>query len=285
MEYAWILISLLPGPGIGEIADAPAAPIPVPELLRQAGAADEGAADRAFLELTAAGPRAVPGLRGVLAGGPPELRPIAARALAAIGPPSAPAVGELLAAAKDPDLAMRAEAVRALAELPPSEDGRPASAFAIALADADEGIRRSAIEGLARLGPAAAEAAPALSLIVAREAPADLKARAARALGLIGPAALPASFALVEGLHSPDPVVAARSGEALVRLGPDTAGMILDAAQAERDPAALARLIEVLGDLGPGGKVASDWLHEQLEHPEASIRRAAGAALERIESP
>jgi HEAT repeat protein len=284
MQYAWILISLLPGPGAGEVFAAEAPPILVPELLRQARAADE-AADRAFLALTDEGARAVPGLRKVLAEGPSELRPIAAQALAAIGSPSAAAVGELLIAAKDPDVAMRAEALRALAELPASDDGRPAITFAISLTDANDNIRRLAIEGLARLGPAAAEATPALAFIVAREAPANLKARAALALGRIGPAAIPVSFSLVEGLRSPDPAVAARCGEALVRLGPDVAGMVLDAAQTERDLAALMKLIDVLGDLGPGGKVASDWLHEQLEHPEASIRRTAGAALERIESP
>lgn len=284
MKIAGILaLIFVPGPGDGPAADADR----TPELLREAKGENAADADRAFLDLTEKESASVPGLRKVLAQGPADLRPIAARALAAIGPAARPAAEELLTAARDPDAAMRTEAIRALVEIRP-QDERLANAFTIATADANPEIRRLAIEGLARLGLLAAEATPALATLVAREAPADLKARAAEALGRIGPAALPVSFALMEGLRSPDPVVAARSAQAIVRLGRldrTITEMILNAADNEREAIPLIRMIAVLGNLGSGGRAASDWLHEQLEHPDALIRRAAGAALEQIESP
>jgi HEAT repeat protein len=102
------------------------------------------------------GPQAAPAvavLKGALRGEDPAFRPLAAAALANIGPDAAPAVPELSAALTDPEPAVRRNVALALGRIGPEAKGAiDALARTLRPEEPDAEVRRFAAEALAHIG-------------------------------------------------------------------------------------------------------------------------------------
>lgn len=112
-----------------------------------------------------------------------------------------------------------------------------------------------------------------------------LRAAAARAIGAIGVAAAGALPDLMEATRVPgDALAQVEAATALVRLGGAPGQWLapLRAGLKAADVAARRRAAEALGEAGPAAAPAAGDLRKLEKDADASVRAAAGAALQRI---
>jgi HEAT repeat protein len=167
---------------------------------------DDARAQAALDQITAA---EAPVLIEALADGDAETRWWAAAALA--GLPGAEVTAALLAAALDPDQAVRAAVLHALGRRDAPEAITP---LLFALADPSPYLARLAADALVQIG---APAVPALCEALDREVEARVRVNLARALALIGDTrAIPALF---RALDDDSPHVQHWADEGLERMG------------------------------------------------------------------
>lgn len=276
--------------GADERHHLPARRLPLREVEEALDDPENHARVRGLLEAALLGEEASALLPSVVrrletAGEAVQLRRLAVWAIPRLGPGAASAIGPLLAAAADEELADDAALSVALVATPAGT-----AALARGLSHESPGVRGAAAGALARLarrGLEGVELGPAVAALAGRLQDEDegemVRAMAAWTLGKLGPAARPALPALVGALR--DASVSLEAGVALLRL---------------RDPAALRPLVQSLGEpsgepearrlsarlLGHLGKLdptlAGDALAAALADPLPELRGEALRALVRL---
>ena len=245
----------------------------------------------------------------------PQVRRAAARGLADLKPAPELVLPAIRSALRNPDTAVAANAVEALASL--GEPAVPALIDALRI----EKIRPAVARILGRMGPQAKKAVPALAEIAVRDDRVPARCEALMALGAIGPDAAPSVPAVVEALHGAREDVCYAACYALGRMGPSAIAAEPDLRKKLSDPNeslalsaawALARiaptsaeiarqsvplLIKGLADfeprvrteaaislacLGPLAKDATSALKTALRDKDEAVRDAAEKALKAI---
>ena len=142
-----------------------------------------------------------------------KLRCGAARCLGMLGPEAASAAPQLAHALRDPEPAVRNDAVLALGQL-----GKAAVPhLTLALQEQDPHVRQAAALFLGRIGPEAAPAVPGLALAL-QDKEASVRVAAVIALSHIGPRAGAAVPALIQSLEDPDPSVRSYASTSLSEI-------------------------------------------------------------------
>ena len=143
-----------------------------------------------------------------------KLRCGAARCLGMLGPQAEIAAAQLAQAMRDPEPAVRIDAVSALAQL-----GKAAVPhLTLALQEKDPHVRAAAAFSLGRIGLEAAPAVPGLALALQDEE-VGVRIEATVALRRIGPRAWAAVPALIQSLEDPDPSVRSYASTSLSEIG------------------------------------------------------------------
>lgn len=166
----------------------------------------------------------------------------AARALGQLGAAAGTAGGALLRAAQTGEVALREEAMRALAVAQPPE---AAEAFTSGLRDAEPRVRMLASAGWRKAAAVPEEAVPIL----------------------------------IEALHDPETQVRANAAHALGRLDPVPAEAIPLLAECVANPDAGLRLNAALALQAVPGRAAADALHPLLDDPIPRIRLLAARRI------
>jgi HEAT repeat protein len=142
-----------------------------------------------------------------------KLRCGAARCLGILGPQAGSAAAQLAQAMRDPEPAVRRDAVLALGQL-----GKAAVPhLTLALQENDPNVRQAAASFLGSMGPEAAPAVPGLALAL-QDKEASVRVEAAIALRRIGPRAAAAVPALIQSLEDPDPSVRSYASTSLSEI-------------------------------------------------------------------
>jgi HEAT repeat protein len=237
---------------------------------------------------------------------PVKLRCGAARCLGILGPQAESAAGQLAQAMRDPEPAVRSDAVSALARL-----GKVAVPhLTLALQEKDPHVRQAAAFFLGRMGPEAAPAVPGLALAL-QDKEAAVRVAATMALQGIGPRAGAAVPALIESLQDPDPSVRSFASSSLSAIGtPNVLALVnlinhgdLDAQRAatqalvqnyralrltaatfrklaqSKEPASRELALETLGILRADDEATLNTLSAGLRDPDPKVRLAAAKAL------
>ncbi len=213
--------------------------------------ADETTAHHALDAVAALGPPAVPRLIAALKH--PKLRAPVAYALGQIGPPAAPATGEL-------------------AKLVGSNDTKVVTEAAVALA---------------KIGPAAAGSVPALSAAL-KQSDCPNPHAILYAIGKMGPAAAGAKPELLNLIGSKDHSVAVVAAWALTQVDPQSAEMsanvvpVLTAGLGDSRPETRQMAAQALGGLKSGAKQAIPALEKAASDESGAVRDAASEALRAI---
>ena len=194
---------------------------------------------RILPKLIGATPAVVDGLTRRLAEDDGDwVRVEAARALGQLGVAAAPAGGALLRAAQTGEVALREEAMRAMAVAQPPE---AAAAFTSGLRDAEVQVRKLASAGWRKAIAVPEEAIPAL----------------------------------IEALLDPEIQVRANAAHALSRLDPLPIEAIAPLAACASHSDAGLRLSAALALQGAKGRAATDALHSLLDDPNPRLRLIA----------
>ncbi|MEX2169346.1 MAG: HEAT repeat domain-containing protein [Pirellulales bacterium] len=130
-----------------------------PALIALANDSDPHMVDNVVTALASRGEAVVPKAANALKN--PELRDLAAKVIAQVGPKASAAVGPLVEAAEGADPEFRADIHIALAAIGPKA-GAGTDVLVEALSSDDERVRHSALFALRQIGPNAAKAAPKL---------------------------------------------------------------------------------------------------------------------------
>jgi len=205
---------------------------------------------------------------------PPEVARAAIEALGHTG--SAEAIEPLTRALHADDAARRETAAFAVARL-----GEPAAVELLkwtAAADAERSVATAATLGLSRIGGTASPAAPAaIAALASLAADPARRPEAITALSRVAPAAIPR---VGECLSSRDPHVRHAVVEALGRLSHPVASAYVRSALEDQDSLVRQQAVVVLARLGSRG-AARSFAEMARSDPSDSVRRAAGAALQR----
>lgn len=170
----------------------------ISELVDRLRSSDLSTREQAARDLGRQSRPAIPALRGALQDPNPQVRALAARALAWLKPSSA-AEGKLLAQSlEDANAEVRREAAWAIGRVEPVAAKAATSALVKALSDPDHVVRGHALSGVARIGPPAKEAVTRLIEFLDAPQP-HMRRGAVYALGRIGPEAAAALPALTSG--------------------------------------------------------------------------------------
>lgn len=213
-------------------------------VLKDGKTADKFAALSALMDAGPEARAAVPALIGVFRNKDESLiHPLAASALARVGPDAVGPLEKALLEDKEP-------LVRGLAGM-----------------------------ALSGLGPLARAAVPALTKAL-DDKDAFVREMAAEALGSQGAAARAALPALRKGLDDKEAPVRLAAAAALAKVGGEARGAAALAALL-KGPLA-ERAARALGEIGPQAKAAADELRAALKHAELPVRLAAAAALYRV---
>ncbi len=218
-----------------------------------------------------------------LAADDPQVRRVAARALADFGDHSDVVVPALVALLKDADPEVAGNALDALASIGPQVVDR----IAAALKNPD--LRHFATRLLYRLGPEAAEAVPALTEALQEPVnnanDAAFRVETQMALAAIGPAAAPAVEELIKSLDSDDADIRATASYALGKIGAEAASAV-DALRdrlQDLDPTESGPVWWALLQIFPHDqevvKAVAPRLIAALDQPSALVRAEAAAAL------
>jgi len=194
-------------------------------------------------------------LMGLLDDPDAAVRVNAVEALGDIGTNAADALNEItLMLAEDASPNIRALAARAIAKIDPAGKAS-VDALIESMGDVDEYVRWSSVIAIGELGDVAADAIPYLSDALVNEEH-QVQEKAAEALGRIGPAALPALIGALESDYPPVPLLAAKG---LAILGPDAAGAVPNLIEilGYNDIALKKLAINALGAIGPAAAPAA----------------------------
>lgn len=227
-----------------------------------------------------------------------------------------PAIGPLLAALKDADAGVRAEAARTLGRISPSKEKvtpalltacgdaeprvRAAAAWSLGelpatapaarerlqglLKDSSPLVRGEALYALVRLAQSDAAVTPLLETAAADAAP-EVKRGLLHALDEVGPAVVwaskPLSAAVVQLAQNPDPGIRAAALTRLARvdLRTDESVQALARALEDRDRRVVRAAAAALGWMGPAADAAVPALDKLTHSPDAETRLAATLAL------
>ena len=174
----------------------------------------------------------------------PQMRMAAARALQMLQPPAEMAAPALLAVANDPDPAVSANVVNALAGL--GEAACPRASKALL----NPQMRPLALRVVTKMGPKGAGCVEAL-IATAKDADPETRGKINFALAAIGPAAAPAAEMLAQGIASDEKVISESA-------------------------------LYALREIGPGAKPATKALLQKMEASQSFDSLAAAWALSRI---
>ncbi len=237
---------------------------------------------RGLMDLGAPPDELVPALAYVIANGQEPAVGEALGALSTMGDTALPVLADAL---KRPEA--RGRAAMLIGYLGPKA-GAIVPELATALADKNPQVRREVLFALAAIGADAAPAADAIQKSL-DDPEVDNRAVAAYALGRIGPAARAALPKLQAELTSPESLVRVASAYALVHVAPDNQDVVRAAlpvlVQGLRNPKAAARrgAAEGLARVGkPARRAAEGALRAATHDPDASVRKAALEALEKM---
>jgi HEAT repeat protein len=148
-----------------------------------------------------------------------EIRIQGARGLAKLGREAKPALGDLIAAAKDSDKKVRKAVIEALGPFGP-EARNALPIFSEALKDNDKELRRAGLQALAKMGAESKNSIPAIRDLLKDP---ELRKEALATLGKLGPVAKDAVPAMAELLKDPDKDLKLETMAVLAALGPDAA--------------------------------------------------------------
>lgn len=217
-------------------------------------------------------------------------RRAAAAAWRSIGAPLKSAVQHLVAVLKDHDLDVRREAIRTLASL--GEQAHYIALTlrialkASAMRDPDEAVRDEAVQGLIQIGPQTRTPLPALVEGLHDELVA-VRFGAANALGELGPEARPAVGALIHSLRDANAGVRVEAARALWKIDRRDRIAVPILIEALEGPDEVLRWIaaDSLGEIGPEARDAIPALEKAIRgNIRASmIRKGMLLALERID--
>jgi HEAT repeat protein len=238
--------------------------------------------------LAAFGPAAVPALRQGLQDHNGSVRFHSARILGWLGATAAPATPELLKGLNDPLLFVRSASATALAQIePPSLSDR--QWLDIGLATSNDTAQRRAVEALGKVGKEALP--PVLRAFADGDWTANDAAR--QLLGRAGAAGRALVPGLLQALDAPAPATKAPADtadrlripaqRALLALG-NTAFPELLSALKSGPPLVREHVAEVLGRMNPEKGVQAALLSTAKDDEDASVRKAAAAALRRMEA-
>ncbi len=193
-------------------------------------------------------------LMGLLDDPDAAVRANVVEALGDIGINASEALDEIAGMLRDDEFPnIRALAARAIAKIDPA--GKTlVDALIISMGDADKFVRWSSVIAIGELGAVAVDAIPYLSDALVNDEY-QVREKAAEALGRIGPAALPALIGALESDYPRVPLLAAKG---LAILGPDAAGAVpyLIEVLGYNDIALKKGAIGALGAIGPAAAPA-----------------------------
>jgi HEAT repeat protein len=167
-------------------------------------------------------------------------------------PQETASAGRLTTELRDPEVAVRKAAARALWQLePPLKDASNITALGDALRDKNDFVQAYAARALGRLGPDAKSAAPALLDRLRHDDDPEIRTLSAKALGLMGPVALgpllPEAVAgLIEGLKNDYVEFREYAARALGQLGAKDAVNALRLSAKDSDEGVRAAAAEAL---------------------------------------
>jgi HEAT repeat protein len=214
--------------------------------------------------------------------GDPAIADTAAEALEAWGGPGAADISVLAKALASNRVRTRLLAIEILAKA--GVEARTAvAALSRALTDSDARIRGHAAATLGKIGPRAWAAAPALARVL-RDKDIGVRKKAAAALGAMGPQGGASGVSgLVAALQ--DPGLGDDALQALLKIGSGAVPDLLEAVANKENYQLRMTAIRLLGRLGPRAEAAlAPLIALSTSHMYASIREAARAAVERIQS-
>ncbi len=240
---------------------------PVEELSRAASDPDANVRAAALSALgTTRGQPAAGAIAAALKDPEPEVRRQALRALLGLEPGTASnsleRVGQLLS---DPSIAVRMQAMIALARMGEQEKAR--ASLHAALAERNAQVRAAALEAFAGAAPyldGEADAAPIIRLLA--DTLSNIRIAACHALAVLHDPA--SAHALVTRLYDADAEVRKAAAQALRRRGPGTADLVLNVLDSEFEAARDAALDALL----PGSVQASERLRRFARQDIARLR-------------
>jgi HEAT repeat protein len=175
-----------------------------------------------------------------------EVRRVAAKGLADLGPGAEPATGELIAALRDPDRVVQAQAVEALEKIGDRMGPHALLPLIDGLRDEEPGVRQRSIIVLVAMGK---KAIPALE------------------------AAL--------GVH--DTHVHQGALTALVRNGAAAVPALIKSLKDQKNGKLRRRAAQALGEIGPPARTALPALEKALGDSSERVRQTAAAAMKKID--
>jgi HEAT repeat protein len=218
-----------------------------------------------------------------LAAEDPQVRSVAARALADFDDHADVAGPALVALLKDADPSVVGNALDALASIGPKIVDRIGNALK------NPDLRHYATRLLYRMGPEAADAVPALTAALQEEVTdaddAAFRAETQLALAAIGTASAPAVDELIKSLASQDEEIRSTACYALGKIGSEAAGATdeLQRCLQDLESSECGPVLWALLKIRPGdeeiAKMAAPRLIAALDQPNAIARAEAAAAL------
>ena len=171
--------------------------------------------------------------------------------------------------------------------------GAPAKAaipaLVTALGDKSAEVRREVLYALAAIGPDSRQALAAVVRSLASDPDAATRHAAAYALGTLGPAAKDAVPALRKSLEADDRFLVMVSAWALAKIEPKSVEIaelvlpiLIESLKSEQEPVQL-EAADALGSLGALAAEAVPALTASLDDDDESVRKAAAAALAKIQ--
>ena len=192
------------------------------------------------------------------------------------------AVPELLVALRDPDAAVRRQALHALGGITPlPEPKATVPALIAALQDADAEVRESAANVFLRAGPSTTAALPDLIVVLEGQNSA-LHGPVVRSLRTMGPAAKAAVPAMTRLLNGADRQFRMDVLTTLAAVGPEAQSAVPDLLRLlQSDDASLrAQVPRVLASIGgPAGTVVPALTRQIVEAKDTTLRVAAAEAI------
>jgi HEAT repeat protein len=204
----------------------------------------------------------------------------AARALAAIGPDAALAVGPLVAAlAVEKDRDVVVGIIDACGEIGPRAI-QAAPAIVAVLASPDAETREAAVAALGEIGPEAASTAAAAVERLLDDKDAFVRVAAVGSLAGLGRPAARGRRVLLDALAAADEDLQTAAAEVVADLGRAATGFstaLAKVARTAKDARARRAAVTALGDIGGTDQAAV--LGLALEDPDADVRHAAAWAI------
>ncbi len=238
-------------------------------------------AARALAALPVAPEITIPALEKALKGADATTVQYALDALATLGAPAVPRLVDALEKHKQ----LRVQVAYTLGQIGPAA-APAADALAKLVADDDLNVATEAALALGKIGPGAKSAVPALCAALQKE---GTNAHAIiLALGDIGPDAVAADPLIIKAIGSKDGSLAVTAAAALTEIHPGSAQAagkaipVLVACLTDSLPETREAAAEALGDLGPLARSSAPALQKAAQDDVKAVRAAAAKALQQI---